>query len=124
MQEIGVEEARKVLGDLVTGVANGGKPVVVTKNGVPAAALIGHEQLRHLPTPHDRYAAALSARETAVERGLSGTALAGMDMYIARLRGEVDAENEVQQAELSARRAAVLADLERGDQDPAPRASS
>lgn len=40
VQEISVEEARKVLGDLVTGVANGGEPPVITKNGVRAARIV------------------------------------------------------------------------------------
>jgi len=118
MQEIGVEEARKSLGDLVTGVANSGPPVIITKNGVPAAALIHCAQLRHLPTAADRYASALAAREAA---GLSGSALAGLDQYIARLREEAEAENGATKAELDARRAAVLASL---DEEADPRASS
>jgi len=39
MREVSVEEARRTLGNLVTDIANGGDPVIITKNGIQAAWL-------------------------------------------------------------------------------------
>jgi prevent-host-death family protein len=43
-QMIGIEEARKTLGDLVAGVRHTGRPVTLTKNGKPAARIVPYVQ--------------------------------------------------------------------------------
>jgi hypothetical protein len=46
--EIGVEEARKVLGSLITAAARDGQVTVISKGGIPAAALVSLGLLRQI----------------------------------------------------------------------------
>lgn len=46
--EVGVEEARKVLGSLITAAARDGQVAVISKGGIPAAALVPLELLRQI----------------------------------------------------------------------------
>jgi prevent-host-death family protein len=39
-QKVGIEQARGQLGDLVSAAANDGQVTIITKNGIPAAALV------------------------------------------------------------------------------------
>jgi prevent-host-death family protein len=60
MNEITVEDARKTLGDLVTGVANDGEHWVITKNGVRTAQLVPAtpadlSRQRYERAPHSKF---------------------------------------------------------------------
>jgi prevent-host-death family protein len=46
--EVGVEEAQNVLGSLITAAARDGEVTVISKGGIPAAALVPFELLRQL----------------------------------------------------------------------------
>lgn len=46
--EIGIEEARKVLGNLITAAAREGQVTVISKGGIPAAALVPLAMLRQV----------------------------------------------------------------------------
>lgn len=47
MEFIGIEEARKILGDLVDKVRYTHQPVTLTRHGKPAATLIPHDEAPH-----------------------------------------------------------------------------